>query len=207
MRLPGWSVVGRFLVLATLGVVLVWWAVLVWGAEHFWWTAALQYAPYWGWVIPSTLVFALSWLLPWRWRALACLALLIVLGPVMGLVIGKPDDGVGTVRLMTYNIKAFLNVHEAGGLARVAWEIQQHNPDVVVMQDAGEAGATSEPLNPQARRLIGDRQYYAFGQFIVASRLPMHDCASGYVSYFKQTHTYVHCVITAYGRDVDLVTI
>lgn len=207
MRVSGWGVVGRGLVAATLAGVLAWWAMLVWGAEHFWWSAALQYAPYWGLLIPVTSVLLMSWALPWRWRLVALTALLIVIGPVMGLVIGRADEGVGSVRLMTYNIKAFLNVHEPGGLARVAWEIQRHNPDIVVMQDAGEAGAAVEPLNPQARQLIGDRQYYAFGQFIVASRLPMHDCASGYVSYFKQTHTYVHCVITAYGRDVDLVTI
>ncbi len=207
MRVSGWAVLVRVLIALALGGGLLWWAILLWGAEHHWLFAALQYAPFWGWLLPVGAVNVLALTQPWRWRLVALAALLVVLGPVMGLVVSKGDEGAGRVRLMTYNVKAFLNIQQTGGLGRLAWEVNQHDPDVVVMQDAGEAGATRRPLSDAARKLIGDRDFYAYGQFIVASRLPMRDCAPAFVSYFNETHTYVHCVITAYGKDIDLYTV
>lgn len=197
---------GKAVVLVCLGVVLTWWGLLAWGAEHHWLLAALQYAPYWGWLIPVGIVAALSLMLGWRWRLLAGLALAITLGPVMGLVVSRGDTGSGQVRLMTYNIKAFLNIHRDGGVDRVIWEVAEQNPDIVVMQDAGELMATAKPPSDKVRKLIGDRQLYTFGQYIVASRLPLRDCADGLIAYDKDPHTYVHCVVTAYGQDVDLIT-
>ncbi len=197
----------RGLIVLALSGCLLWWGILVWGAEHHWLFAALQYAPFWGWLLPVGAVNLLALTQPWRWRLLALLALLVVLGPVMGLVLSGGDEGAGRVRLMTYNVKAFLNIQQTGGLARVAWEVRQHDPDVVVMQDAGDNDATTTKLSEQFLPLVQGRQFYAFGQFIVASRLPMRDCTHGYVSFFKETHTYVHCVITAYGKDIDLYTV
>lgn len=206
MRTSGWAWLVRLSVLMGLAGVLVWWAILAWGAEHHWLLAALQYAPYWGLLAPVAVTFLLSLTQGWRWRSLALASLLVVLGPVMGLVVSRGDAGVGHVRLMTYNIKAYMNLLQTGGVGRVAWEVAQHDPDIVVMQDAGEAQATIQPLTAGVRQLIGDRQLYAFGQYIVASRLPMHDCQSGFISYGKETHTYVHCVVQAYGQDIDLYT-
>lgn len=197
----------RLIIIAVLLGVSAWWALLAWGAEHHWLLAAWQYAPYWGLLPPVLLTFALSWTQNWRWRLLALLSLLVLLVPVMGLVVSQGDVGHGHVRLMTYNIKAYLNTtREPGGLAKVAWEIAAHDPDIVVMQDAGEAGADEVPMPEQAKRLVGNRQTYAFGQYIVASRFPLRDCGQGLISYRKEQHTYVHCVVTAHGQDIDLVT-
>lgn len=206
MWASGWAWLVRSLVLLGLGGMLAWWGVLVWGAEHHWLLAALQYTPYWALLAPLVLTFLLSWTQGWRWRLMALAALVVLLGPVMGLVVSRADSGVGHVRLMTYNIKAYLNVVRTGGVGRVAWEVAEHNPDIVVMQDAGEAGATDQPLPEGAKQLIGDRQLYATGQYIVASRFPLRDCATGLISYRKEQHTYVHCVVHAYGKDIDLYT-
>lgn len=206
MGASGMAMLIRGLIVAVLLGVLSWWGVLVWGAEHHWLLAAWQYAPYWGLLPPVILTFALSWTQNWRWRLLALSALLVLLGPVMGLVVSQGDTGHGHVRLMTYNIKAFLNTHEPGGLGRVAWEIASHDPDIVVMQDAGEAGAETVPMPEQAKRLVGERQVYAFGQYIVASRFPLRDCEQGLISYRNEPHTYVHCVVAVHGKDVDLLT-
>jgi endonuclease/exonuclease/phosphatase (EEP) superfamily protein YafD len=207
MKASGWAMLIRLIIIAVLLGVLSWWAVLAWGAEHHWLLAAWQYAPYWGLLPPVILTFALSWTQGWRWRLMSLTSLLVLLGPVMGFVWAPGDAGQGHVRLMTYNIKAYLNTtREPDGLARVAWEIAAHDPDIVVMQDAGEAGANEVPMTEQAKRLVGDRQTYAFGQYIVASRLPLRDCGQGFISYRNEPHTYVHCVVTAHGKDIDLIT-
>ncbi|MDE2593528.1 MAG: endonuclease/exonuclease/phosphatase family protein [Burkholderiales bacterium] len=206
MRTSGWAWLVRSLILLGLGTMLVWWGVLEWGAEHHWLLAALQYAPYWALLAPLVVTFLLSWTQGWRWRLLALAALLLLLGPVMGLVVSRGDAGAGHVRLMTYNIKAYLNVLRTGGVGRVAWEVAEHNPDIVVMQDAGEVRAAEMPLPEGAKQLIGDRQLYATGQYIVASRFPLRDCSTGLISYAKEVHTYVHCVVHAYGQDIDLYT-
>lgn len=207
MKASGWAMLIRLIIIVALLGVVSWWAVLAWGAEHHWLLAAWQYAPYWGLLPPVILTFALSWTQGWRWRLLAGVALVVVLGPVMGLALSRGDAGHGRVRLMTYNIKAFLNTHEPGGLGRVAWEIATHDPDIVVMQDAGEAGAERVPMPEQAKRLVGNRQTYAFGQYIVASRFPLRDCQQGFISYRDEPHTYVRCVVALHGKEVDLINV
>jgi vancomycin resistance protein VanJ len=207
MRTSGWAWLVRLPIIVLLLGSIAWWTVLNWGAEHHWLFAALQYAPYWAWLVPVALTLLMSLTQGWPWRALALASLVVVLGPVMGLVVARGDEGVGRVRMMTYNIKAFLNTHQPAGLAPVAWEIAQHDPDIVVMQDAGEAGAEDQPMSDQVKRLVGNRQIYAVGQYIVASRLPMRDCGTGLIPYFNEPHTYVHCVVSAFGKDLDLYAV
>ena len=79
MRLSGWAVVVRGLIVLALVAACsggAFWC----GAEHHWLFAALQYAPFWGWLLPVGAVNLLALTQPWRWRLLALLALLVVLG-------------------------------------------------------------------------------------------------------------------------------
>lgn len=184
-----------------------WWALWSWGAERHWVLGALQYAPFWGWLLPSFVIFLLSWTQPWRWRVLALLGCLTVLGPLMGLELPREESGTGHLRVMTYNIKAFQSTERPEGLGPVIWEIAQHDPDVVVMQDAGQAEAGVLKLNDETRQLIGARQHFAFGQYIVASKHPLKDCTKGFMNYFGETHTYARCVVTVHGKDVDLYSV
>ena len=92
---------------------------------------------------------------------------------------------------MTYNVKAFLNIQQTGGLARVAWEVRQHDPDVVVMQDRGQQRRHDDKLSGGFLPLVQGRRVYAFGQFIVTDRLPMRLPMA--VCRSSRKRTYVRC--------------
>lgn len=169
--------------------------------------AYLQYLPYLVYLLPAVFAVLCAFWLGWRWRVLAGVSLLVVLTEVMGLAVGWPDEGSGHVRFMTYNVKANLAVDEPDGLGKLAQEIMANDPDVLVMQDAGDL------LNVKAQRpeafaaLVGKREVFNYGQYFVASRLPMRDCAPGYIPFRNIGHSFVHCVVTAHGKDIDVVTV
>lgn len=197
----------RCLIALACVVPLLWWGLWAWGAERHWVLGALQYAPFWGWLLPSLFVFVLSWTQPWVWRGLALLGCLIVVGPLMDLELPRADAGTGHLRVMTYNIKAYHSMDRPEGLGPVIWEIAQHDPDVIVMQDAGQAEADEVALTSETRQLIGPREHFAFGQYIVASKYPLKECAKGFMNYFGETHTYVRCVVTVHGKNIDLYSV
>jgi endonuclease/exonuclease/phosphatase (EEP) superfamily protein YafD len=124
----------------------------------------------------------------------------------MGFNIGHPEAGPAPIRLMTYNIKAHLARYVSGGFDGIIAEIRQYDPDIIVMQDARIPGLEWHPDTPLLRRLVGSRSVYAFDQYIVASRLPLHDCETGSIAYDKRPRPFVRCIVTAHGRDIDLYT-
>jgi endonuclease/exonuclease/phosphatase (EEP) superfamily protein YafD len=185
--------------------VCTWWALLVAGPERFWLAGAYLYLPYWIALLPLSVAASLAWPLGWRWRGIGAATLLVYLWPVMGFSLGSADEGVGRVRLMTYNIKSYL-VGTANGFDGVIAEIQEHDPDILVMQDGAMFENADTHQSPVMRRLVGTRNLYVFGQYIVASRFPMRGCGFGSIAYDDHPHTYVHCIVTVYGRDIDLYT-
>lgn len=204
---PWLTVALRAAILMAFALPLAWWALWSWGAERHWVLGALQYAPFWGWLLPSAFVLLLSWTQPWKWRLVALSGTLIVLGPLMGLEWPRGESGTGHLRVMTYNIKAFQSSERPEGLGPVIWEIAQHDPDVIVMQDAGQAEAGALKLTAETKQLIGPREHFTFGQYIVASKHPLKDCAKGFMNYFGETHTYARCVVSVHGKDIDLYSV
>jgi endonuclease/exonuclease/phosphatase (EEP) superfamily protein YafD len=171
-----------------------------------WWLELLRYVPYPVFLLPAVLALALSFALGRRWRFAAALALGLVLTVIMGLAVGWADAGSVRVRVMTYNVKAWLAEHQNGGFAALAWEVALQDPDILVMQDAGELSAAHDE-NPQtASPVFAGRQVYAAGQYIVASRFPLRACHVAQIPYGGEEHTYVRCIVTPRGIDVDLVT-
>jgi endonuclease/exonuclease/phosphatase (EEP) superfamily protein YafD len=75
------------------------------------------------------------------------------------------------------------------------------------MQDAGEFLSVKAERPEAFAALVGKREVYAYGQYIVASRLPIKECAPGFIPFRDRSHTFVHCVLTAHGKDIDLVTV
>jgi endonuclease/exonuclease/phosphatase (EEP) superfamily protein YafD len=201
-----WRRLARLVVSAAFAVACLWWLVLLVGPEHHWLTGALLYLPYWLYLPPVLVVAALAWTLGWRWGVVALATLAIVLWPIMGFSIGTADSGAGRLRLMTYNIKSYM-FWEAGAFDRVAAEIEQHDPDVILMQDAVMITSQEARRSSALRRLVGTRNIYAFGQYIVASRFPIRDCKVGDISYDEVSHTMVSCVVRAHGFDIDLHTV
>ena len=198
-----WSWLGRLVVSGVAAGVLLVWLLLSNDPENHAALALLLYVPYPVYLLPALVALAWSFSLGWRWRLLALGSLLLVLTVLMRPAWGHADEGHRRLRLMTYNVKSYLAVNRPHGLAEVALEVMQHDPDVIVMQDAGEFPNPS----PALKTIFGDREVYAFGQYIVASRFPLKDCQPGSIPYNGQNHTFVHCVVSANGTDVDLVTV
>jgi endonuclease/exonuclease/phosphatase (EEP) superfamily protein YafD len=170
-----------------------------------WWFELVRYLPYPVLLLPVILAGFGSLLLSWRWRVAILVALLLTLSVLMGLSFGFPDSGSGRVRFMTYNIKAYLATKD-GGYPLLAWEIAIHDPDVLVMQDAGVLTARRVESPGTAQAIFDGRQHYSFGQYVVLSRFPLRDCRHEQIPYRGENHTYVRCTFTAHGQDVDLIT-
>lgn len=199
--------------LAKAGIALAflatcaWWALLILGPERLVLAGAYLYLPHWLVLLPLIVAIGVAWPLGWRWRALAFAALLIFVWPIMGFNVGQPDKGFGRIRLMTYNIKSYLAKREGDDFDGIVEEIRQHDPDIVVMQDAAHLLNLAGHDDPQiVRRVLGSRHVHSFGQYVVASKFPLRGCDVGSIAYDEHPHTFVHCVVSAHGQDVDLYT-
>jgi endonuclease/exonuclease/phosphatase (EEP) superfamily protein YafD len=193
-------------VLVAVAVALIW-LVLASSPEQHPALALLQYAPYPAYLLPALGALIASCLLGWRWRLLALASLGVVLVVLMGLCLGQADEGYSLVRLMSYNVKAFKAIALPDGPAKLAVEIIQNDPDVLLMQDAGQLMQLQQTQPAAFKAIVGQREVYNFGQYVVASRLPIKDCAPGWIPYRNLSHSFVHCVLTVQGKEVDLVTV
>lgn len=198
--------VARLVVLAVSGS-----AALLAMAYHVeplgsWWLELAQYAPYPVYLLPALLALVLSLLLGRVWRVAALLGLGLVVTVIMGLAWGSADHGSGRVRVMTYNVKAYLLRHQAQAFTLLEQEVAQHAPDILVMQDAGELTELRRQQPATAASIYAGRHIYAFGQYVVVSRYPLRDCRPGDMSFRGQGHTFVKCTVAAEGVEFDLLT-
>ena len=100
--------VARVLVAAGLLAAVALTLAFRYGTERMWWIEIARYVPYPAYLVPAVLLVALAWGLGWAWRGAAFLALGLVVTEVMGLAIGRADEGSDRMRLMTWNVKAYL---------------------------------------------------------------------------------------------------
>lgn len=207
-RLRAWfQGLGRLVILGVTSGVLLMWLVLLNDPENHAALALLLYLPYPVYLLPALASFLWSWCLAWRWRVLATFTLGVAAVVLMGWVWGRADKGSVPVRLMTYNVKAYNAVNRPGGLAEVAAEVQRHNPDVLVMQDAIHLMDKGYVSAQAHQAIFGDRAIYAQGEYIVASRLPIKACHPVALPYNHVSHSFVHCVLVVKGQELDLVTV
>jgi endonuclease/exonuclease/phosphatase (EEP) superfamily protein YafD len=175
------------------------------GAERSALLALAQYAPYPLLVAPFVVLAALSPLAGWRWCLSALAGLVFVATVLMDYQLPQAEEGRNRVRVLTFNVKDYTTLRRSYGLIDIAEEIARHDPDVFVLQDARTfEHRTSDP--EVADTVFDGRQVYLFGQYVVASRFPMRDCRNGWISFRDEPHTYVTCVVSAHGTDVDVVT-
>jgi hypothetical protein len=146
------------------------------GDVDTWWVELLHYVPYPAYLLPALVALALSFKLRWPWRIVATVTLLLVLTVIMGLTFGHGDQGTGHLRMMTYNIKALRASERENGFEQIATEVAMHNPDVLVMQDAGELSQRHYERPGLVMELFVGRYVYQHGQYIVLSRYPLRDC-------------------------------
>jgi vancomycin resistance protein VanJ len=175
--------------------------------EGWWWLELIHYAPYPIHLAAAGAALLLSIGLGRAWRLLAAFTLGLVVTAIMGLAVGRPDDGSVRVRLMTYNVKAWKAEQAGTGFAPLAREVAEHDPDILVMQDAGELATVRAQAPDTAATIFDKRQVYTFGQYIVVSQFPLRECRPQQIPYSGQSHTYVRCIVTARGFDTDLVVV
>lgn len=162
--------------------------------------------PYPGYLLAAFLAVGLSLLLGWWWRLAAVAGLGLVVTVIMGLAVGVSDTGGGRFRVMTYNIKSYTSAVRSNGYSGVAWEVVQHDPDILLIQDGNFLAGPVEEMPEAARTMLRGREVFSFGQYIVASRFPLSGCRPGRIPFRGEDHTYVRCTVTISGTEIDLVT-
>ena len=86
------------------------------GPESVWPLALLQYIPHIFLLLPAIVATALSLMLGRRWRVVSISSLAAFVTIVMGFELNTGDKGTGRVRLMTYNVKAYLAANSPEGM-------------------------------------------------------------------------------------------
>jgi len=208
-----------FVALYLLGLSLISLMQLI-GPERFWWSALNLYLPQWIWALPGTgllvgtlLSSALKKKLPDRYSAaliaISLVSLIWVAWPIMGFcwpISGRPPDVTAArLRVMTYNIKYYKTRNVDGDLSAIAKQITEAKPDLLLLQDA------SASLDGRIAELLRGWNVCAFGQYVIASRLPLSESHVGSISFFGHSHSYLRCQLQVGTRfisiyDVHLLT-
>lgn len=181
------------------------------------------------WLAPDNVWVELSRFLPWylfgavlvaaagvslalgRAWVMACLAALGVLAIVtMDLQWRLPNSvaAAGRVmRVMTYNAKVLEAAARPGGLAALEAEVRRLAPDLLVMQDAETLRTPrGHEAIVEGPPLYGLPHVAAVGQYVIASRWPLHDCAVGQIGTDHESRRTMRCRIEVDGTPVWVVT-
>jgi endonuclease/exonuclease/phosphatase (EEP) superfamily protein YafD len=171
-----------------------------------WWLELTRYAPYPLWLALAGAALLVSFGLGRRWVIASAATFALVATLTMGWVwnAAPPAAAAPTLRVMTYNIKAFKAALRPDGVSRLAAEIASHDPDIVLAQDA-EVLSTQRAADDAA--LFGTRERHRVGQYVIASRYPLRDCAPGRLAAGGDDVGTLHCTVRVGGVDLDLVTV
>ena len=165
-----------------------------------WWLELSRYLPYPLLVAPAVVALLLSLRLGWRWIAAGVGTIAAFAIVAMGLAwSAAPDEGAPPpdLRVMTYNVKALLAIGRPNGLAALAAEVERHRPDIVVMQDASPLMRGRDPERPGP--MFGLPEVRKEGQYVIASRWSLRDCATAQVVAAGEPLLFARCTIDAGG--------
>ncbi|MBU0917423.1 endonuclease/exonuclease/phosphatase family protein [Aquabacterium parvum] len=173
--------------------------------------ALSQYLPFPAYLVPAlaAVLVAFIWL-GWVWRSLAVLALVASLTLLMGLSWGAPEEGHGRVRFMTYNVKSYLALNRPGGTDELAHEIIEHQPDILVMQDAGQlVDVEGNVKSADLLRVVGGgwQHAHANDEYVLLSRWPIRQCRHGAIPVGDEPHVFAHCDIDVEGTTLQVITV
>lgn len=172
-----------------------------------WWLELTRYLPYPMLLAPVAAALLVSCRLGWRWVLASAATLALAATLTMGLVWNRAEPGASPFRVMTYNIKGAKAAQRAGGLAELAREIARHDPDIVLVQDAqGMSSSAPGPQTPEALLFAG-RALHRVGQYLIASRFPLRDCAPGRLPVRGEDVGYLRCSVDVRGVELTLITV
>jgi vancomycin resistance protein VanJ len=189
----------RIAVAAVIAAIVAFTAAEQVNAVGPWWLELLRYLPFPVVLVPALVALAVSFKLGLRWVLASAATVALVLTVTMGLSWHSHARAVGPddprFRVMTYNIKAYLAEHRAGGFDELAAEIASHDPDILVMQDANRALSAPVRSAGSAQRLTALPNVFAADQYIVASRFELFGCRERTVGGPGQELVYVRCTV------------
>jgi endonuclease/exonuclease/phosphatase (EEP) superfamily protein YafD len=141
-------------------------AMLRWVGESWWLTAGALYLPRILFAVPLPLLaIALHRLRMPRLLQLQAASVVLIVFPLMGFVPPWPtssDPHAPTMRVLSFNVNS-----GAGGLDAVVQEIESHSPDVVLLQETGDAERVAGALRSRYSTV------HFWDQFVVATRYPV----------------------------------
>lgn len=162
------------------------------GPERWWWSSFNLYLPQWLWALPGLALLAVAARFFRRFLWLPLLCLLWVVGPIMGFCWHFGGKAAGTrLRVMTYNVKAGARNRDA--LLR---EIQQANPDILVLQEA------STRITRRLEAAFPDWNTYRRDQFYVASRHPIFNLELSPRAFPGTSPPALRCQVQIDGTDI-----
>ena len=169
-----------------------------------------RFIPYF-WLLPlAALAILLLWRLPLWLITVVLLNPVLVLTFHMGLQWNPetaPQSPGQALRVMTFNTKSYKVKHVGGGMAALMDEIRSHNADVVALQDAD--GFTRDGSGSLPRRIAplpGYPEVVVLGQYVIASRHPIQDCAAGNLSHSERSRNFLRCTLSVGGTPLTVVT-
>ena len=199
----------RWIVAVLIAAVVALAAAFRWPGASPWWIELLRYLPFPVYLAPAVLALAFSLFIGARWVVASLAAIGVVLALLMGFVWGggaaRAEAGGGgpTLRVMTWNVKAYQAELRSDGIAKLEAEVKAERPDVVVMQDASALMHGRSAAAP----LFGLPEVVADGQYVVASRLPLRGCALQQAGSGAEPLRYMRCEVRVQGAWLDLVTV
>lgn len=195
------SLLARLSLLCSLLLCVGFWL----GPERLWLFSLAQYAPYPVFLLPSIgaiVVAAFSG----RGALLSAIAsMLLIVTYAMGLSVHVSPAERHDLRVMTFNIKDYITLQRRYGADTLAREIARHDPDVLLLQDARTHGDTEN--DAVWGRIFDGREAYTFGQYVIASRLPMRECRTGWISFRDEPHSYASCIVRVRETDIEVMTV
>ncbi len=191
----------------SVGVAIVGLAIAHHSATLDPWVELSRYLPWYWLLVPCLAAMVAACWLGRTWFAASLVAPVVLAGVTMNPQWHAGESGAQRVRLMTYNAKLSRTDHPTSVQA-VGREVARHDPDVLVLQDSdGLLVARGAPPLLGGPPLFGLPYVYAVSQYVVASRLPLRDCAPSAIEYDGESHRFVRCTVDAHGTALTFVTV
>lgn len=173
------------------------------GADRWWFGALNLYLPQLVWAVPGIFLalFAVNVARPWAWLPL--LGIVWVAGPLMGFcwplhMQQESADGF-PLRVMTWNVK--YGTHDKFAHQALMRDIDRNNPAVILLQDAG--GLLNGPLGDYFSKW----NVRSYGQYVIASRLPLGELQVRRLSFPGEEHSCVRTQFQIGGTTVALYNV